>query len=88
VERFSDFEEEKDTEMNAAQLIQFLNSIGVGEVGAIQDKLERARRACLALGLEDLALRLQEASTALRDGDPKTFRKRIELAVSRLGHLK
>lgn len=74
--------------MDAVQLIHFLNGIGVGELGAIQGKLDTARRTCLELGFEELAERLAEASTALREGDPKTFRKRVELVVSRLGHLK
>ncbi len=74
--------------MDANQIINFLNAIGIGELEAILSKVEAARSACAELGHEDLVQALEEASAALKEGDVKTFRKRIELAVSRLGHLK
>ena len=71
-----------------SQLIAFLNAIEVGEVNGIHDKIELARQACLELDLPDLADKLAEAGDALRAADMKTYRKRIETVIARLGHLR
>jgi hypothetical protein len=74
--------------MQPTQIIALLNAIEVGEMRLIHGRLEEARRACLALAQADLADKLVEARTALDQADMKTYRKRIETVVSRLGHLK
>ncbi len=74
--------------MNPGQLIAFLNSIGCGELDAIMAKLAEARKGCEQLEQRDLGALLDEAGQALRSGDPKTFRKKIETVVARLGHVK
>jgi hypothetical protein len=62
--------------MNASQLIVFLNSLGVGDIDGISAKLEEARQSCLALQQEELAGRLATAREALRETDVKTYRVR------------
>lgn len=71
-----------------ARLIAFLNAIHVGEMGGIRTKLDAARDACLSIEQRDLALRLEEARDALLGGDLRTYRRRIETVVARLGHLR
>jgi hypothetical protein len=55
-----------------SQLIALLHSLSFGDLDAIRAKLDEAAAACEELG----------------GGDLKTFRKRVETAVSRLGHLR
>jgi hypothetical protein len=74
--------------MDPAKLIVFLNAIDVGELDGIRTKLGEARRACLDLDQQELAGKLDEAERALAEADLKTYRKRIEAVVARLGHLK
>jgi len=74
--------------MTPAQLIASLNAITVGDIHAILQKLEEARAACADLGHPAIVDVLVEARKALLAGDLKLYRKRIETAVSRLGHLK
>ena len=71
-----------------SQLIAFLNAIEVGEVTGIRDKIEVARQACIELDLRELADKLGEAGDALRSADMKTYRKRLQTVVARLGHLR
>ena len=74
--------------MTAAQLVAHINAIRVGEMDVIRGKLGEARRACLNLSRDDLAQALTEAETALDQADMRTYRKRVETVVARLGHLK
>ncbi len=74
--------------MNAQQLIAFLNALTFGDLSALASKLEHARSACSALGHVDIADVIGEAAVALRGGDVKTYRRKLETAVSRLGHVK
>ena len=71
-----------------SQIIALLNSLSLGDLDAIRAKLDEASRACDALGREELAAVLVEARGALSTGDLKTYRKRVETAVARLGHLR
>jgi hypothetical protein len=73
---------------NPSKIIAELNALNVGEMSAIRDKLDEARRACLELDQAELAERLVEATQALERADLKTYRKRVESVVSRLGHLR
>jgi hypothetical protein len=70
------------------QLVAFLNAIRVGALDGIRAKLSEARDRCLDLDQPELADRLTEAEAALAAGDMKTYRKRIETVVARLGHLR
>ena len=74
--------------METQQLIAFLNAIQVGPLDDIRGKLGEARGRCIDLGQVELADKLAEAQAALDAADLKTYRKRIETVVSRLGHLK
>ena len=47
--------------MDSNQLIANLNSINVGDLEVIRDKLEQAREACRAIDQPELADKLQEA---------------------------
>ena len=74
--------------MNPSTLIAYLNAIDVGEMGGIRAKLARAREACDQLDQQDLAARLVEAEAALFQADLRTYRKRLETVIARLGHLR
>jgi len=74
--------------MNVNQLIAFLNALTHGDLDALRSKLDDARRTCMDHGFGELAERLDEAREALVAGDLKTYRKRVESVVSRLGHLR
>jgi hypothetical protein len=74
--------------IDPSKIIAVLNALNLGEMDAIRAKLEQARLACLELDQEELALRLDEASAALGKADVKTYRKRVESVISRLGHLR
>lgn len=70
------------------QLIAYLNAIGVGEIDVIRTKLAEARLGCERLEQADLVDKLQDADRALSRADMKTYRKRLETVISRLGHLR
>ncbi len=74
--------------MTAEQLIAFLNALTFGDLAAVLEKLDQARSACEALGQAGIAGVVEEARAALRSGDVRTYRRKIETAVSRLGHVK
>ena len=74
--------------MNPAQIIAALNSLHRGEMDAIRRRLEEAKQGCLELEQGELAERLEEACAALDRADVKTYRKRVETVIARLGHLK
>ena len=71
---------------NASRIIASLNSLSLGKMEAIGDKLDEVRKACLELEETELADRLGQARGALLRGDVKTYRKRVESVISRLGH--
>ena len=74
--------------MTAAQLVTHLNALNVGEMDRVREKLAEARDACAAIDQADLAEKLGEASAALDRADLKTYRKRVETVIAKLGHLK
>jgi hypothetical protein len=74
--------------MNTSQLIAYINAINVGEMDGIRAKLTNAKQACRELDYVDLAEMLTEAEDALGRADLKTYRKRVETVVARLGHLR
>ena len=74
--------------MTPTQLIAFLNALNVGELDLLSGKLGEARAACLELGEQGLADKLAEARAALEHADLKSYRRRVETVVARLGHLR
>jgi hypothetical protein len=74
--------------VTAQQLIAYLNALTFGDLEALASKLETARSACLALGHAEIAEIIESARGALGVGDVRTYRRRLETAVSRLGHVK
>jgi hypothetical protein len=74
--------------MTSTQLIALLNSLSVGDLDALRSKLEEARAQCATLGHDEVAGVVAEAREALLAGDLRTYRKRVETAVARLGHLR
>lgn len=74
--------------MSPSQLIAFLNAIHVGDLEVIRSQLDEGRQACVELSQPELASMLGEALTALDGLDTKTYRRRIECVVSRLGHIR
>lgn len=75
-------------EISSNDLIAHLNAIRVGDLGGIREKIELAKRGCEQLAQPELAEMLQEALAALDVADVKTYRRRVETVVSKLGHLR
>jgi hypothetical protein len=75
-------------ELSSHDLIAHLNAIRVGDLGGIREKIEQAKEGCVRLAQPELAELLQEALAALDVADVKTYRRRVETVVSRLGHLR
>ncbi|HZN55865.1 MAG TPA: hypothetical protein VFB67_11155 [Candidatus Polarisedimenticolaceae bacterium] len=71
-----------------SQVIAMLNALTHGDVEAIRTKLEEARGVCEALGHGEVASVVAEAKGALVLGDLKTYRRKVETAVAKLGHLR
>ena len=74
--------------MTPTRLIALLNSLALGDLDGIRGKLDEARVGCEALGRTELATLIVEARDALQSGDLKTYRRRVETTVARLGHLR
>ena len=74
--------------MDASQLVVYLNSIDVGQLDKIESKLELAQQACISIDQEEMARKLREAGEALHRADMKTYRKRLETVIARLGHIR
>ena len=72
----------------ASQLVAYLNAINVGDMDKIRAKLGAARRACIEIEQEELADKLVQAEQALDQADMKTYRKRVQTVISRLGHIR
>ena len=74
--------------MSPSQLIALLNSLATGDLDALKSRLDEASAACAALGYDELVAALAEAKASLVSGDLRTFRRRVERVVSKLGHLR
>ena len=73
--------------MAIRRIIQTLNTLGVGELDRVLGQLDEARAEIRDReDLSEIAIDLQEARDAITAGDLKVYRKRLERAVSRLGH--
>ena len=73
---------------NPSRLIALLNSLTLGDLDAIRAKLDEARAECASLGFDEVGAIVDDARGALVGGDVKTYRKRVETAIARLGHLR
>ena len=71
-----------------SQVIALLNALTHGDLDAIRAKLNEARGVCVELGHDEVASIVAEAHGALAGGDLKMYRKKVETAVARLGHLR
>lgn len=74
--------------MNKKALIETLNGLVVGEFSRIQSRLVEVREQLGEAGAEEIVTILDEAKTHLDAFDLKAYRKKIQHAVSRIGHLK
>lgn len=74
--------------MNPSQLIAHLNAMSCGDLATLSRKLDEATDACRRLGEDELVAMLGEARGGLDGGDLKTYRRRLETVVARLGHLR
>ncbi len=74
--------------MNASQILAHLKALRVGDLEALRGKLQAAREACDEIEQGDLASKLDEAMSALARADMKTYRKRVETVISKLGHIR
>ena len=71
-----------------SQVIALLNALTLGDLDAIRARLSEAHGACEQLGHAEVAALVAEANAALSGGDLRTYRKKVETAVARLGHLR
>ncbi len=74
--------------MEPAQIIASLNALHFGDLDSIDARLAEAESACASLQADDIVERIRGAREALRGADTRAFRKHVEAAVSKLGHLK
>ncbi len=72
--------------MTIRALIEVLNNLTTGELARLSARVTEVRDACRTMGQDEPAAILDEALAALAACDLKTFRKRVQHAVSRLGH--
>ncbi len=74
--------------MDVRAIIAVLNNLTTGEFSRLAGRVREARAEVARLGHEEIAAILDEALAALDSADLRTFRRRIQHAVSRLGHLR
>ena len=74
--------------MTPDRILAILHSLGRGDLETVRARLAEARQGCLDLGRPELAALLEEAAAALQGGDIRTWRRRVETAIARLGHLR
>lgn len=72
--------------MTIRALIDVLNNLTTGELGRLAARVTEVRDEAERMGLDEVARILDDALLALAAGDLKSFRKRVQHAVSRLGH--
>lgn len=74
--------------VDPSRLIAVLNALGTGDLDRLKARVLEAASQCVELGQPSLRDLLVEAHAALESGDPKTFRKKVETVVAKLGHLR
>lgn len=72
--------------MQIRAIIDVLNNLTTGEFSRLEARVREARDACEEQGLEEVVLILDAGLENLDMGDLKGFRKKVQHAVSRLGH--
>ncbi len=72
--------------MTIRALIEVLNNLTTGELSRLSARVVEVRDQARALGLAEVVAILEEALELLAAGDLKGFRRKIQHAVSRLGH--
>lgn len=74
--------------MTIKAVIETLNTLTTGELTQLHVRVAEARDRIQELGHADIAALLDEALGLLKAFDVKGFRKKVQHAVSRLGHIK
>jgi hypothetical protein len=74
--------------MTIRALIEVLNNLTAGELSRLHARVADVRDEASRLGLAEVTTILDEARAALDAGNLKTFRRRLQHAVSRLGHVR
>lgn len=74
--------------MDVASILASLKNLHLGDLAAIDARLLEAEDACRDLGADEIVERIAGAREALRSADTRSFRKHVEAAVSKLGHMK
>ncbi len=74
--------------MTIKALIEVLNNLTAGELSRLSATLAEVRAEVRALGLDEIGAILDEAVAALDACDLKLFRRKLQHAVSRLGHVR
>lgn len=75
-------------DVDVQKIIVALNSIKVGDLNLIVEKLDEMTDDLQAVGLVDQAGILEQAQEALRGGRIPEFRKLLARATAELGHRK
>lgn len=68
--------------------ISTLNSLRIGEIERLLCRLDEVRGALGEIGEPELLDTLEQARSAITQGDLPLFRKRVQHVISRLGHLR
>ncbi len=74
--------------MDKKALIDVLNNLTIGELGTLRSRLAEVRNVVAGKGLDEIVTILDEARARLDALDIRGFRKKIQHAVSRLGHVR
>lgn len=70
------------------RIIAELNSLTIGDIDLLKERLDRSAKAIQELGQEELARKLVEARGCLDRGDVAGYKKGVQNVVSKLGHVK
>ncbi|MBP7146930.1 MAG: hypothetical protein KBD01_05250 [Acidobacteria bacterium] len=72
--------------MSVRGIIEALNNLTIGEISSLGRRMDEIRDEVREIGLAEVSAILDQAMESLAVGDLKAFRKRVQHAVSRLGH--
>lgn len=70
------------------RIIAELNSLTIGDLDLLRQRLESAARELEGLGQEELARKVVEARACLDRGEVAEYRRGVQNVVSKLGHVK
>ena len=74
--------------MRVKPLIDGLNNLNVGELSTLSMRVAEIRDEVQQSGFTEVSQILDEALAALEAMDVKSFRRKIQHSVSRLGHIR